>query len=95
MPTKTEKKLETFSELETQQIENSAKLAAEFIEESILPILTEFEFQNDDEEYMAGFATHSLFAWLVQQLGQMGYTEKELRKEIKLYLNTSIGQVLH
>ena len=48
MPTKTEKKLETFSEDETHQIENSAKLAAEFIEKNILPILTEFEFQNDD-----------------------------------------------
>lgn len=82
-------------EQEYQLMENSASIASDFIHDNILPLLEEFEFNNDDEEYMSGFATHSLFVLLVTRLGEMGYTEKDLRKEIKTYLNSSIGHVLH
>ena len=54
-----------------------------------------FEHYNDDDQYIYGFATHGLFVELVSRMGAMGYTEKELRKEIKHWLNTSHGQVIH
>lgn len=82
-------------EQEYQLMENSASIATDFIHDNIIPLLEEFEFNNDDEDYMAGFATHSLFVLLIARLGDMGYTEKDLRKEIKTYLNSSIGHVLH
>jgi hypothetical protein len=44
---------------------------------------------------MYGVATHGLFIELIHQLGEMGYTEKELKKEIKIHLNSSYGQVVH
>lgn len=82
-------------EQEYKLMENSAAKASDFIHDDLLPILEEFEFNNDDEEYLSGFATHSLFVLLIAKLGEMGYTEKDLRKEIKTYLNSSIGHVLH
>ena len=55
----------------------------------------QFEHDNDDDKYIYGVASHGLFVSLIARLGEMGYTEKELRKEIKIWLNTSVGQVIH
>lgn len=82
-------------EAEIEQYEQSVVLAADFLESEILPLLDEFEDENEDPEYMYGVATHGLFISLIQRLADMGYTEKELKKEIKIYMNSSIGQVVH
>ena len=57
--------------------------------------LWQFEHDTDYSKYIYGVASHGLFVSLVARLGEMGYTEKELRKEIKIWLNTSVGQVIH
>lgn len=80
---------------EVEQIENSALLACDFIYDTLLPLLDEFENDNDDPEYISGIATHGLFVALIQELADLGYTEKDLRKEIKTYMNTSLGEVVH
>jgi hypothetical protein len=80
---------------EVEQIENSALLACDFIYDTLLPLLDEFENDNDDPEYIPGIATHGLFVALIQELADLGYTEKDLRKEIKIYMNTSVGEVVH
>jgi hypothetical protein len=80
---------------EVEQIENSALLACDFIYETLLPLLDEFENDNDDPEYIPGVATHGLFIALIQELADLGYTQKDLNKEIKTYLNTSLGEVVH
>ncbi len=80
---------------EVEQIENSALMACDFIYETLLPLLDEFENDNDDPEYISGIATHGLFVALIQELADLGYTEKDLRKEIKTYMNTSLGEVVH
>jgi hypothetical protein len=80
---------------EVEQIENSALLACDFIYETLLPLLDEFENDNDDPEYIPGVATHGLFIALIQELADLGYTQKDLNKEIKTYMNTSIGEVVH
>jgi len=80
---------------EVEQIENSALLACDFIYDTLLPLLDEFENDNDDPEYISGIATHGLFVALIQELADLGYTEKDLRKEIKTYMNTSVGEVVH
>lgn len=80
---------------EIQAIENSAELAGDFIHDVLLPQLDDFENNNDDPEYMSGMATHGLFVELVERMGSMGYTEKDLRKEIKTYINGSYGQTIH
>ena len=80
---------------EMWQYEHSAIIASEFINEVLLEQLDKFELDNDDDTYIYGIASHGLFISLVSRLGEMGYTEKELRKEIKTWLNTSVGQVVH
>ena len=80
---------------EVEQIENSAVLACDFIYDTLLPLLDEFENDNDDPDYIPGIATHGLFVALIQELADLGYTEKDLRKEIKIYMNTSVGEVVH
>jgi hypothetical protein len=80
---------------EVEQIENSALLACDFIYETLLPLLDEFENDNDDPEYIPGVATHGLFIALIQELADLGYTQKDLNKEIKTYMNTSLGEVVH
>ena len=80
---------------EVEQIENSALLACDFIYDTLLPLLDEFENDNDDPEYIPGIATHGLFVALIQELADLGYTEKDLRKEIKTYMNTSVGEIVH
>ena len=80
---------------EVEQIENSALLACDFIYDTLLPLLDDFENDNDDPDYIPGIATHGLFVALIQELADLGYTEKDLRKEIKTYMNTSVGEVVH
>ena len=80
---------------EVEQIEKSALLACDFIYDTVLPLLDEFENDNDDPDYIPGVATHGLFVALIQELADLGYTQKDLNKEIKTYMNTSIGEVVH
>ena len=80
---------------EVEQIENSALMACDFIYDTLLPLLEEFENDNDDPEYIPGVATHGVFVALIQELADLGYTQRDLNKEIKTYMNTSIGEVVH
>ena len=80
---------------EVEQIEKSALLACDFIYDTLLPLLDEFENDNDDPDYIPGVATHGLFVALIQELADLGYTQRDLNKEIKTYMNTSIGEVVH
>jgi hypothetical protein len=77
------------------QYEHSAIIASDFINDVLLEQLDKFENDNDDDKYIYGIASHGLFISLITRLGEMGYTEKELRKEIKIWLNSSVGQVVH
>ncbi len=65
---------------EVEQIEKSALLACDFIYDTLLPLLDEFENDNDDPEYIPGIATHGLFVALIQELADLGYTQKDLNK---------------
>jgi ribose 5-phosphate isomerase len=80
---------------EVEQIEKSALVACDFIYDTLLPLLDEFENDNDDPEYIPGIATHGLFVALIQELADLGYTQKDLNKEIKTYMNSSLGEVVH
>lgn len=82
-------------EKEMQQIEDSAMVASDFIHDVLLPQLDEFEMDNDDHEYMTGMATHGLFVELIQRMIAMGYTEKDLKKELKIYSQLPWGETIH
>lgn len=80
---------------EVEQIEDSALLASDFLHDVLLPMLDEFENHNDDDDYMSGLATHGLFVAIVQRMLEMGYTERDLKKEIKTYAQLPIGVTIH
>jgi len=85
----------TEDDYEDWQYEHSAVVSSDFIEDTIIPLLDDFELNNEDDEYIVGIATYGLFVTMVQRLGQMGYTEKDLKKEIKVFLNSSLGEQVH
>ena len=80
---------------EIELIEDSVVLASDFLEEVLLPQLDKFEFENDDPDYMPGMAIHGLFVEMIARMIEAGYTEKDLRKEIKMYVNSAMGETLH
>lgn len=80
---------------EIWQYMHSVGLAEDFLIDTLLPQLDEFETNNEDSDYVFGAAMHGLFIEMIMRLGAMGYTEKELRKEIKIWINSSTGQTLH
>jgi microsomal dipeptidase-like Zn-dependent dipeptidase len=80
---------------EVELIEDSVVLASDFLEETLLPQLDKFEFENDDPDYVPGMAIHGLFVEMIARMAEAGYTEKDLRKEIKLYMNSAMGATLH
>jgi hypothetical protein len=88
-------KTSNIEEEELMQFEHSAEIALDFINDEILILLDNFEHNNEDKNYLYGVATMGLFNELIMRLGDMGYTEKELKKEVKTWLNTSLGQTLH
>jgi len=95
MAKSTSKAIEKVTKEELQQIEDSAEVASDFIHDVLLPQLDEFEMENDDREYMIGMATHGLFVELVQRMIAMGYTEKDLKKEVKIYSQLPWGETIH
>lgn len=82
-------------ERETWEYEHSIELACDFIETDILPLLAEFELNNEDANYIDGSATHALFVTLLQTMSNMGYTTDDLKEEIDTYMNSSAGETLH
>jgi len=95
MAKSTSKAIDKATKEELQQIEDSAEVASDFIHDVLLPQLDEFEMENDDREYMTGMATHGLFVELVQRMIAMGYTEKDLKKEVKIYSQLPWGETIH
>ena len=95
MAKSTTKQDTTANDKELKQIEDSADVASDFIHDVLLPQLDEFELDNDDREYMTGMATHGLFVELVQRMIAMGYTEKDLKKEVKIYAQLPWGETIH
>lgn len=85
----------TEEEKEIWQFVHSVELAEDFLAEELLPQLEEFETNNEDSNYVSGTAMHGLFIEMVMRLGAMGYTEKELKKEVKTWINSSVGQIIH
>jgi hypothetical protein len=82
-------------EREAWEYDYSIMLACQFIKDKMVPLLEDFEQNNPDENYIDGSATHALFITLVQLLGEIGFTEEELKDEVMTYFDSSIGETLH
>ena len=79
---------------EDWQFEYSVKQASEFLEENILSELEEFDYCNEDPDYIIGTATLGLFCEMVARLGVLGYSEEDLIEEIKNHIDMANIQML-
>jgi hypothetical protein len=80
---------------EDWQYEQSGTMASEFIETVVMPLVNEFDFGNDDEDYIYGTATFGLFIELLPLLGQLGYDKDDLIEQVNQYVNYVSNRTLH
>lgn len=97
MTTPTTKLTEEMTEDEHEQWEHeySVTIACDFLEKNIVPLLEDFEYNNSDENYIDGSATHALFVTMIQSLAEMGFTEDDLIEDVKTYIHGYLGATLH
>jgi hypothetical protein len=80
---------------EDWQYEESGKKASEFIENTIMPLVTEFDYGNEDENYIYGTATFGLFIELIPLLGQLGYAKEDIIEQVHQYMEYEGNRTLH
>ena len=80
---------------EDWQYEESGKKASEFIENTIMPIIHEFDYGNEDETYIYGTATFGLFIELLPLLGQLGYAKEDILEQVHQYMEHEGNRTLH
>jgi hypothetical protein len=80
---------------EDWQYEESGRQASEFIEEVIMPLVNEFDYGNQDENYIYGTATFGLFIELIPLLGQLGYAKEDILDQVHQYMDYVSNRTLH
>lgn len=86
---------QSVDEYDDYQHEISNDLANHFVEEEILPILEEFDYNNECDEYIPGVATFCLFAKLLIQFLNEGYTVDELKKIVEDFSEYCVDGPVH
>ena len=64
------------------QYEVTTDMAHEFVEQAILPMIEEFDYQNPNEDYIPGVATFGLYIKLVERLLEDGFSQDQLKEII-------------
>jgi hypothetical protein len=80
---------------EDWQYQESGLKASEFIETVLMPVLQEFDYGNEDENYIYGTATYGMFIELVPLLAQLGYTKEDLYEQLSQYMDFVNDRTLH
>lgn len=80
---------------EEWQYEESGKKASEFLETVLMPVLQEFDYDNEDENYIYGTATFGLFIELVPLLSHLGYSKEDLIDQVAQYIDFVENRTLH
>lgn len=67
----------------------------EFLEETILPAIENFDFNHNDENYVPGVASFTLFTRMINILLENGWTADELKNAVDEFSNMSYFESLH
>lgn len=95
---KTEQTLENdceVDEFDDYQYELTTELAHDFIDETVMPMLEDFDFNNPSEDYVPGVATFGLFIRVVGSLLLEGFTTEQLKEIIDDFSVESINDTVH
>jgi hypothetical protein len=83
-------------EYDDAQYETSTEQAASFIDETVIPLLDKFDYENPDPEYIPGCAAFGAFTRLVGLLIEQGFTTEELKQTVDDFASPSAqGEVVH
>lgn len=82
-------------EYDDYQHEISNDLANHFVEQELLPILEDFDYRNQCGEYIPGVATFCLFAKLLIQFLNEGYTVEELKSIVDDFSELCVDGPVH
>jgi hypothetical protein len=80
---------------EDWQYEESGKKASEWIENEIMPMLHDFDFGNEDEDYIYGTATFGLLVEILPLLAQLGYAKEDIIEQVHQYYDLVNDRILH
>ena len=81
---------------EDWQIDKSNELATEFLDKEVIPLIDDFEFENDDEHYVPGVASFMLYIKLIEHLSTNGWTLDELKQAVDEFsLEHGYNNTLH
>ncbi len=86
---------QSVDEYDEFQHEVSNELANKFVEEAIFPLLEEFDFNNECDEYIPGIATFCLFAKLCIHLMNEGYSTEELKSIVEEFSEFCVDDIVH
>lgn len=78
-----------------EAIDTSTTISYEFIQNEIMPILDEFEHNNDEDEYVIGCASFILYTKIIAKLNNLGYSSEELHQLLDQYYDMSMNDTLH
>lgn len=82
-------------EYDDYQHEISNELANFFVEEKLLPLLDDFDFNNECQEYIPGIATFCLFAKLLIQMMNDGYSVDDLKDIVEEFSQYCVDDTVH
>lgn len=82
-------------EFEDWQYEDSMNAAMDFLTEHVLHQVIDFDFENEDDDYVPGTAIQTLFTEMATLLREVGYTTEELHALLAETEDFGTGQTLH
>ena len=80
---------------EQWELSKSNEAASEFLEEVIIPLVDQFEFENEEEHYIPGVASFLLYIRLVESLSQNGWTVEELKQAVDEFSSEDMSNYIH
>lgn len=82
-------------EYDDYQYEYSNDVANDFIDDTLMPALHQFDYNNENDEYIPGIATFALFARLCIDLVNDGYAVDELKKMVEDFSQFCATDTIH
>lgn len=80
---------------EDWEFEYTNNLVEEFLEETVIPLMENFDFAKDDENYIPGVASFTLFTRLVEMLTENGWNVEQLKNTVEEFGNQSNFETKH
>lgn len=77
------------------QYELTSDLAHQFVDETIMPMLQEFDYNNPLEDYIPGVASFGLYIKLVKNLLGEGFTQEQLKEIVDESIVNDGSETVH